>query len=89
MKAVEPLTEEQITELMNGAFPRTKCSPAYIKFARLVEAAVRSSYRWADAAAAADSNVVPIGRDPSRPGDLVPLANGRSVDLGGRWTMPT
>lgn len=31
----------------------------------------------------------PIGRDASRPGDLVPLANGRSVDLGGRWTMPT
>jgi hypothetical protein len=22
------------------------------------------------------------------PRDLIPLANGRSVDLGGRWTMP-
>lgn len=33
-------------------------------------------------------SVVPA-RHASRPGDLVPLANGRSVDLGGRWTMPT
>lgn len=29
-----------------------------------------------------------VGRAVDRPGDLVPLANGRSVDLGGRWTMP-
>ena len=26
-----------------------------------------------------------IGREP----ELVPRANGRSVDLGGRWSMPT
>lgn len=29
-----------------------------------------------------------ISREPPL-GDLVPLANGRAVDLGGRWTMPT
>lgn len=29
----------------------------------------------------------PVGREPSRPGDLVPLANGRSVDLGGKWRL--
>lgn len=26
-----------------------------------------------------------IGRDP----DLVPLVNGRSIDLGARWSLPT
>lgn len=33
--------------------------------------------------------VTPIGRTACRPAELVPLANGRSADLGGRWTMPT
>lgn len=30
----------------------------------------------------------PVGRTPERPGDLVPLANGGSVDMGARWTLP-
>jgi len=30
-----------------------------------------------------------VGRAADRPGDLVPLANGGSVDLAGSWKLPT
>ena len=39
-----------------------------------------------DAAMAAEA---PAGRAADRPGDLVPLANGGSVDLAGNWKLPT
>lgn len=35
------MTDARIAELMADAFPRTKCSTAYLKFARLVESDVR------------------------------------------------
>ena len=38
---------------------------------------------------AVEAPAEPIGRTPERPADLVPLANGRSVDLAGAWKLPT
>lgn len=35
-----PLTEAEIESIMREAFPRTKCSTAYLAFARLIERAV-------------------------------------------------
>ncbi len=37
------LTDEQIAALMFSAFPRTKCSPAYLAFARRIERASRGT----------------------------------------------
>ena len=39
-----------------------------------------------DAAMGAEA---PVGRVADRPGDLVPLAGGGSVDLAGSWKLPT
>jgi hypothetical protein len=48
---------------------------------RALRNALNRSVRFVDS--------VPVGRTPERPADLVPLANGSSVDLGGHWTLPT
>jgi hypothetical protein len=37
------LTDDQIAMLMESAFPRTKCSPAYLTFARIIERASRGT----------------------------------------------